>query len=517
MGEHVDPVATVEHPQPHGVGHRGRPDLGAGVVGAQDLAVRAPEPRGTLRAVLAHAQAVAPAAATEHDVAGRRGDRERGAAGGRAVGGAAAGSARRRATRPTARASVSPRATSRWRGRRMEGDLEGAGGTDGTNRAERPGSRLPAMRLLFFGTYDARRTPAWRVLREGLREHGSDGPRVQRPPRPVHRRPGRDAAPAVAAAAPAFRLARCWVRLSPVAALRGGRQLAGRRAGRLPRATSTCCWPGCCSGGPRRARPPDLRRRHRRRPRLSSALRMRLLRALDRRARQRRPGPARHRRARRALPEQPADRGAGGAGRCAGRLVTPGGGRPAHRPGALRVVFFGLFTPLQGTPAIGAALGLLADDPQVEVTMIGAGQDRAETRRLAGRQPARCTGSTGSSRPSCPPWSPRHDVCLGIFGIGPKALRVVPNKVYQGAAAGCAVVTSDTPPQRQALGDAAVFVPPGDAGALAAALRALAARPRPRWPSCRAAAADRARDRFAPPVVVTALRDRLHAGVPGSR
>ena len=67
-----------------------------------------------------------------------------------------------------------------------------------------------------------------------------------------------------------------------------------------------------------------------------------------------------------------------------------------------------------------------------------------------------------------------HDVCLGIFGTGDKALRVVPNKVFQGAAAGCAIVTSDTAPQRRALGDAAVLVPPGDPEALAAALRRLA-------------------------------------------
>ena len=38
-----------------------------------------------------------------------------------------------------------------------------------------------------------------------------------------------------------------------------------------------------------------------------------------------------------------------------------------------------------------------------------------------------------------------HDVCLGIFGTTDKAPRVVPNKVYQGVASGCAVVTSDTP------------------------------------------------------------------------
>jgi hypothetical protein len=67
-----------------------------------------------------------------------------------------------------------------------------------------------------------------------------------------------------------------------------------------------------------------------------------------------------------------------------------------------------------------------------------------------------------------------HDVCLGIFGTGPKALRVVPNKVFQGAAAGAAILTSDTAPQREALGEDAVFVAPGDPAALAEALTLLA-------------------------------------------
>ena len=74
-----------------------------------------------------------------------------------------------------------------------------------------------------------------------------------------------------------------------------------------------------------------------------------------------------------------------------------------------------------------------------------------------------------------------HDVCLGIFGTSGKARRVVPNKVYQGIAAGCVVVTSDTPPQRRILGGGARFVEPGDALALADALQALAQeRPRDR-------------------------------------
>src|SRR5581483_4960509 len=142
-------------------------------------------------------------------------------------------------------------------------------------------------------------------------------------------------------------------------------------------------------------------------------------------------------------------------------------------PSPLRVLFFGLYTPLQGTPVIGRALARLAGAP-VETTMVGKGQDGPETRRAAEANPA-VRWLDWVAPDELPSLVARHDVCLGIFGTGPKALRVVPNKVFQGAAAGCAIVTSDTAPQRRLLGDAAVFVPPGDPAALAEVLRALAA------------------------------------------
>jgi glycosyltransferase involved in cell wall biosynthesis len=141
-----------------------------------------------------------------------------------------------------------------------------------------------------------------------------------------------------------------------------------------------------------------------------------------------------------------------------------------HKP--LRALFFGLYTPLQGTPVIGRALARLTGSP-IEVTMVGKGQDAAETRQAAASNAAvRWLEWVGPDE--LPALVARHDVCLGIFGTGPKALRVVPNKVFQGAAAGCAIVTSDTAPQRRTLGDAAVFVPPGDPDALAEALLRLA-------------------------------------------
>jgi glycosyltransferase involved in cell wall biosynthesis len=137
----------------------------------------------------------------------------------------------------------------------------------------------------------------------------------------------------------------------------------------------------------------------------------------------------------------------------------------------LRAVFFGLFTPLQGAVVIGRALSRLAGQP-VRVTMVGHGQDAEAARTAAGDGPAEWLDWVDPV--DLPPLVAGHHVCLGIFGTTPKAQRVVPNKVFQGAAAGCCIVTSDTPPQRRVLGDAAVFVPPGDDAGLAVTLSGLA-------------------------------------------
>lgn len=197
--------------------------------------------------------------------------------------------------------------------------------------------------------------------------------------------------------------------------------------------------------------------------------------------------------------------------------LAAGAQPPEDRPSVdapLRVVFFGLYTPLQGAPVIGQALALLAGD-DVRVTMVGSGQDLAETRRLAAANPS-VTWVDWVAPDALPALVSRHDVCLGIFGAGAKALRVVPNKVFQGAAAGAALVTSDTPPQRRVLGDAAVFVPPGDPAALAAALRTLAADPaslaRLRDRARRLAVGTFAPDRVVTPLVETLLDRALGAG-----
>jgi glycosyltransferase involved in cell wall biosynthesis len=190
-------------------------------------------------------------------------------------------------------------------------------------------------------------------------------------------------------------------------------------------------------------------------------------------------------------------------------LVVPVGAsdewfhEPEPHHGPLRVIFFGSYTPLQGAPVIGEAIGLLADEPAVRFVMVGRGQDYETTRAAAVGNDA-VEWLDWIEPEDLPAFVAAHDVCLGIFGTGAKGRHVVPNKVFQGAAAGAAIVTSDTEPQRDALHTSAVFLPPGDSSALAEVLRALALD-RARVRGLREAAYARANASFRPATVVSAL------------
>jgi glycosyltransferase involved in cell wall biosynthesis len=368
------------------------------------------------------------------------------------------------------------------------------------------------MRLLFFGTYDASAHPRVAVLRDGLRERGATVAECNAPlGLSTAQRVGMLRNPA-ALPRLAWRIARCWAGLWwrsrpfrrdstwPDAVVVGylghfDVLLARRLFPHVPVVLDHLI--GASDTATDRG--------------VQGGLRQRLLRALDEAAlgaadivlvdteehRDALPAQVRHRTVVVAVGAPPEW--------YVGQDAAPRSGAP------LRAVFFGLFTPLQGTPTIGAALAALADDP-VEVTMVGSGQDHDEARRLASGNP-RVWWLDWVAPADLPALVAGHDVCLGIFGTGPKAARVVPNKVFQGAAAGCALVTSDTAPQRRALGDAAVYVPAGDADALAKALRLLA-EDRDRLAAARAAASRLAHDAFTPARVVGTLHDRLLAVVP---
>lgn len=182
--------------------------------------------------------------------------------------------------------------------------------------------------------------------------------------------------------------------------------------------------------------------------------------------------------------------------------------RATREPGApLSVVFYGLFTPLQGATVIAEAIARLGVRSDLRITIVGTGQDHESVLATVGDNPA-VTWLDWVESEALPGLVAAHDVCLGIFGTTEKALRVVPNKVFQGAAAGCVVLTSDTDPQHRALDGAAVLVPPGDAVALAEALDALAADPA-RVVALGEAARERATSAYSPGHVAEPLLSRL--------
>jgi glycosyltransferase involved in cell wall biosynthesis len=186
------------------------------------------------------------------------------------------------------------------------------------------------------------------------------------------------------------------------------------------------------------------------------------------------------------------------------------GAARAEHQGPLRVVFFGTFTPLQGAPVVAAAVAGLPPDVDIEVLLIGTGQDRDAARAVVGSD-RRVRWMDWLEPAALISVVAEQDVCLGIFGDSPKARRVVPTKVFQGAAAGCAIVTSDTAPQRREFGDAAVYVPAGNPIALRQAFVELAGAPG-RVTDLQRRARAVAEARFRPATVV----EPLQAALPGT-
>jgi glycosyltransferase involved in cell wall biosynthesis len=138
-----------------------------------------------------------------------------------------------------------------------------------------------------------------------------------------------------------------------------------------------------------------------------------------------------------------------------------------------RVLFYGRCLPLHGIETILAAAARLGD--RADVVLIGGGPERPRLEALAAELRARVTWRDEVPLDVLPGELAAAAVVLGIFGTGAKAAMVVPNKVYQAAAAGRPLVTSDGAALREVLepGTHCLVCPPGDPGALAAAVGRL--------------------------------------------
>lgn len=157
---------------------------------------------------------------------------------------------------------------------------------------------------------------------------------------------------------------------------------------------------------------------------------------------------------------------------------------PAH------VLFYGQFIPLHGIDTIIAAARLLRDEP-IRWILIGQGQEAGRIREILASDPLpRLEWTDWVDYAELEQHIAAADLCLGIFGMSPKAASVIPNKVFQIVAAGRPLITRDSPAARELISHAppcAYLVAAGDPHALADAVLAHSnARPRPGSAACHA-------------------------------
>ncbi len=144
----------------------------------------------------------------------------------------------------------------------------------------------------------------------------------------------------------------------------------------------------------------------------------------------------------------------------------------------VRVLFYGTFLPLHGLPTILAAAALLREQPDIEFVLVGDGPERGATAAQARDAGLRQIHfHDWVSYDALGDMIAAADICLGVFGVTPKAQMVIPNKVFQAAMVGRPVITADSPAVREVFihGETAWLCPAGNAEALARGVQALSA------------------------------------------
>jgi glycosyltransferase involved in cell wall biosynthesis len=132
-------------------------------------------------------------------------------------------------------------------------------------------------------------------------------------------------------------------------------------------------------------------------------------------------------------------------------------------------LFVGKLIPLHGLATVLEAARIAAD---LRFKIVGSGQ----LEPLLRERPPNVKHLSWVDYELLPRELHAAGCALGVFGTTEKAQRVIPNKVFQALACGAPVITADTPAARELLVDeeSALLVRPGDAEALAAAVRRVA-------------------------------------------
>lgn len=153
---------------------------------------------------------------------------------------------------------------------------------------------------------------------------------------------------------------------------------------------------------------------------------------------------------------------------------------PPPAEGWVRVTYVGGFLPLHGVRTLLEAVVLLEQRagslPPFVVQLVGDGIEYDSAREFAAGARLQRVEFTGRlAYADAPRVLEQTHISLGAFGTGEKTGRVIPHKLWQGLAAGRAVVTGDGEGPREVFEDGVHLrlVPRGDAEALAAALAAL--------------------------------------------
>lgn len=153
-------------------------------------------------------------------------------------------------------------------------------------------------------------------------------------------------------------------------------------------------------------------------------------------------------------------------------LFYPGSGheKTVTGPDKFIIEFHGKFIPLQGIEYIIGAAKILAAEREIVFKLIGTGQTYNKIRSLVTEQSLENVEFINKvPYDEIKEYLAEADVCLGIFGASSKALRVIPNKLYEALAMAKPVITARTPGTQELLRDQenVLFCRPADAADLA--------------------------------------------------
>lgn len=126
-------------------------------------------------------------------------------------------------------------------------------------------------------------------------------------------------------------------------------------------------------------------------------------------------------------------------------LFTPRTNLPQNKK--CEVVFYGTYIPLQGIETIIKAANILEKShPDIHFTLLGSGQTYEDMRSTAGHlDVSNITFTETIPLEQIPNFLKSGDIALGIFGTTPKAMRVIPHKVYDAIACNVPVITMRSP------------------------------------------------------------------------